>query len=155
MTAVLLSDDSSGIYNYYSLQATQGYLSWKTINARAIAYENPLSLWFQLPDGAHADDQLTTGQTIYIGTKKPAKAWLWGSTDSDVGWAVVGHDSTYEWQMFMNFEGTTGMPINVGDVVYLYWTPPSPVSWAAVSSDNYVQLFNGPEQFVINSVSSS
>ena len=157
MTAVLLSDHVSGIYNYYSLQWQEGdealYLSYyEVIARRAIVYKDPLQLWFEYPGGAHADDQITTGTPIYVMASMPLPHSLAGDSDTDVSWGKFGIDAPYEFMMFTDYEGTTGVGINVGDVVYLLWVPGNPPapSWLGVALPN-VQLFSGPSPFVVNS----
>src|SRR5687767_11304732 len=115
MTAVLLSDAASSIYNYYSLEAAQGYLSYEGLRFagadRALIYKDPLALWFELPDGAHADDQLTTGTTIYVKASIPLTGWLYGdASDAFVAWGRHGDDSTFSWALYKDYQQTSDVP---------------------------------------------
>ena len=161
MTAVLYSDAASRIYNEYTLRWLQGttYVSYsKDFPPHpAELYKDPLSIWIEMPDGSHANDQVTTGRTLYLKASiKLLTNWLSAYTKQDVPlvWGQLGADVTFEFQIFENYQSTPGTGINVGDTIYLWSlvTQPQNAQWVGVSPD-YLQLYSGPSPFIIDAAS--
>ena len=116
------------------------------------AHAGGIQMWKAM----HANDPVMTGTTLYVKAKLPATYWLSVYQDnSNVIWGAFGEEALFEFQIFEGYEPpVSGLPVNVGDTIYLWSLYPKPQSaqWVGVTPQ-VLELFGGPSPFIINTAS--
>jgi hypothetical protein len=118
-------------YTMYMLQNVNLYLSWSNIaNFWAYLYDSPKSLWFVKVGGENSGPVLT-GDTlqvvINVGQSGGLKGYLYcrGLNDWTVAWNSSTSSTAATWSIWTDEAMTPGLPIALGQTVYLTNRDPS------------------------------
>ncbi len=116
-------------YSIYMLQNVNLYLYWKSARYWAYLYDSPKAMWFDKVNGENSGPILT-GDTlqVIIHIFVPGRyGYLTarGLNDWTVEWTAGPPDSSQSWSIWTDTAMTPGLPITLGQTVYLTSQDPS------------------------------